>query len=150
MTSQKPQKSATEWRWMKDKGQNNNHNLSECQKSIFTLSTQCIDLHLIDSTYTKRDFSPHWIACSTIQILFMINLGGKNNPVLFKEFSLKYLSLLRTDWKTHSILQTHVYRGLWLDLLMLFDGTRGTIRNLGGKTHVGKLQLLFSFLFGGA
>lgn len=44
---------------MKDKGQNNNHNLSECQKSIFTLSTQRIDLHLIDSTYTKRDFNPH-------------------------------------------------------------------------------------------
>lgn len=94
---------------MKDKGQNNNHNLSECQKSIFTLSTQHIDLHLID---TKRNFNPHWIACSTIQILFTINLEGKKtNPFLYKEFSFKYLSLLGAAWKTHTILPAYIYRG---------------------------------------
>lgn len=68
----------------------------------------------------------------------MIIPGGENNPFLFKEFSLKYLSLLGTDWKIHTIVQTHVYRGLWLDMLMLFDSTRGTTRNLSGKTHSGK------------
>lgn len=66
------------------------------------------------------------------------------------EFSLKYLSLLGTGCKTHTILQTHVYRGWWLDLLMQFDSTRGTSSNRGGKRRSGRLQLLFSFLSGGA
>lgn len=32
---------------MIDRGQNNDHNSSERQKSIFTFSTQRVDLHLI-------------------------------------------------------------------------------------------------------
>lgn len=60
--------------------------------------------------------------------------GEGSNPDLFKEFSLKYFSLLGTDWKKHTILQPHIYRGLWLDFMMLFDTTRNTFRNLGGKT----------------
>lgn len=75
---------------------------------------------------------------------------GENNPFLYKEFSFKYLSLLGTAWKTHTILTTHIYRGLWFDVLMLFASVRGTFRNPGGKKHSRKLQLLFLFLFGGA
>lgn len=63
----------------------------------------------------------------------MIILGGKKQSLLFKEFEFKYLSILETDRKTHTILQAHVYRGLWLDLMMLFGCMRGTTRNLGGK-----------------
>lgn len=60
-------------------------------------------------------------------------LGGKNNPFLFEEFWFEYVSILGTDQKTHAIIQAHVCRGLWLDLMMLFGSMRGTIGNLGGK-----------------
>lgn len=69
---------------------------------------------------------------------FRNNSGGEgeggSNPILFKEFLLKYFSLLGTDWKKHTILQPHIYRGLWLDFMMLFDTMRNTFRNFGGKT----------------
>lgn len=54
------------------------------------------------------------------------------------------MSILGTDRKTHTIIQAHIYRGLWLDLMVLFGSMRGTIGNLGGKA-LGKASAVVFF-----